>query len=136
MVLIGVATLSYCHKNLLADYRGKLTTKNSPYFGLLYVSTSTLMEVEVWAYPWTSLVAEFGATLYCFQKCLIFWIFTNLSNVWSRHGTCHRLYTDMTSELFNPKKQKSQQTSFCNKTALTIFSHKHSELININKHSE
>ena len=33
------------------------------YFGLWYVSTETVMEVETWVYPWTSLVAEFGGTL-------------------------------------------------------------------------
>ena len=33
------------------------------FFGLLYVSTSTVTEVEMLAYPWTSLVAEFGGTL-------------------------------------------------------------------------
>ena len=42
-----------------------LSGRNSytSYFGMLYVSTSTVMEVEMLAFPWTSLVAEFGGTL-------------------------------------------------------------------------
>ena len=33
------------------------------YFGLLFVSTETILEEEILVYPWTSLVAEFGGTL-------------------------------------------------------------------------
>ena len=58
------------------------------YFGVLYVSTETMMEVEMWAYPWTSLVAEFGGTLGLFLglSFMNFWdgaLFgTNILNAW------------------------------------------------------